>query len=231
VSIARNLEEVRTRIAAAAERVGRAAGAVRLVAVTKTVEPARIAEAVAAGHTLFGENRAQEGLAKVPEVANATWHFIGHLQRNKARKVVESFAMIHSIDSLRLGETLDRLGQERGEPVRGLVQVNVGGEASKEGLEPDELPELLDRLAERPGLQIEGLMTVPPFVGDPDDARPYFQRLGALAREAAEVERRGVTMDELSMGMSHDFEVAIEEGATYVRLGSLIFGARPSFSE
>jgi hypothetical protein len=226
--VADNLAEVRGRIAAACARAGRDPAAVTLVGVTKTVPVPAIRAALDAGLAVLGENRVQEALPKLDELPGARWHFIGELQRNKARRVAERFELIHSVDSLRLGEALARIGEELGRPVSALVEVNVGGEASKAGIEPEELEPLLRGLAGRPGLAIRGLMAVPPPVDDPEDARPYFRRLAELARAAAALGLPGVAMGELSMGMTHDFEVAIEEGATFVRVGTGIFGERTS---
>ena len=224
--VSANLADVQRRIAAACARAGRDPAAVTLVGVTKTVPVPVIRAALDAGLAVLGENRVQEALPKLDELPGARWHFIGALQRNKARRVAGRFELIHSIDSLRLGEALVRIGEELGRPVRALVEVNVGGEASKAGIEPEELEPLLRGLAGRPGLAIRGLMAVPPPVDEPGGARPYFRRLAELARAAAALGLPGVAMDELSMGMTHDFEVAIEEGATFVRVGTGIFGAR-----
>ncbi len=225
-SIAARLAHVHARIAAACVRAGRDPASVTLVGVTKTVGVPAIQAALEAGLQVLGENRVQEALPKLDALPRARWHFIGELQRNKARRVAERFELIHSVDSLRLGETLARIGDELGRPVAALVEVNVGGEASKAGIEPEELEPLLRALAGRPGLALRGLMAVPPPVDDPDEARPFFRRLAGLARAAAALGLPGVAMDELSMGMTHDFEVAIEEGATFVRVGTGIFGAR-----
>ncbi len=224
--VAANLADVLHRIAAACARAGRDPAAVTLVGVTKTVPVPAIRAALDAGLAVLGENRVQEALPKLAELPGARWHFIGELQRNKARRVAEQFELIHSVDSLRLGETLARIGDELGRPVQALVEVNVGGEATKAGIEPEELEPLLRGLAGRPGLAIRGLMAVPPPLDDPEDARPYFRRLAALAHAAGTLALPGIAMDELSMGMTHDFEVAIEEGATFVRVGTGIFGVR-----
>ena len=225
-SLAERLAAVRARIDAAARRVGRDPSGVTLVAVSKTHPAEAVREALAAGQALFGENRVQEAEGKIPLVPGARWHLVGRLQRNKARRAVELFELIHSVDSPRLAETLDRLGQERGRAVEALVEINVGGEASKGGFAPDEFLAALDELAGRPGLLVRGLMTVPPPVADPEEARPYFRRLVALGREAAARALPNVVVEQYSMGMSDDFEVAVEEGATLVRVGTAIFGAR-----
>lgn len=224
--IVARLEEVRRRIARACARAGRDPSSVTLVGVTKTVPVPSIRAALDAGLEVLGENRLQEALPKIAELPRARWHFIGELQRNKARKVSESFEMIHSVDSLRLGETLARIGEERGRTIHALVEVNVGAEETKAGLPPAELAGTLRALSGRPGLAIHGLMAIPPPVDDSEEARPYFRRLAALAREAEGWALPGVTMEHLSMGMTQDFEVAIEEGATFVRIGTAIFGAR-----
>ena len=224
--VAANLADVQRRITAACARAGRDPASVTLVGVTKTVPVPVIRAALEAGLAVLGENRVQEALPKLDELPGARWHFIGELQRNKARRVAERFELIHSVDSLRLGEALARIGEELGRPVHALVEVNVGGEATKAGIEPEDLDPLLRGLAGRPGLAIRGLMAVPPPVDDPEDARPCFRRLAELARGAAALGLPGVSMDQLSMGMTHDFEVAIEEGATLVRVGTGIFGER-----
>ncbi|MFB3818115.1 MAG: YggS family pyridoxal phosphate-dependent enzyme [Candidatus Methylomirabilales bacterium] len=221
--IGKRLAEVQARIRAAAARSGRAPDAVRLVAVSKTVPVARIQEALAAGVTILGENRVQEARDKIRLLPGATWHLIGHLQTNKARLAVGLFALIHSLDSLRLAEELDRHGAQAGKTVRCLVEVNVGGEAQKSGLPAAEVPRLLAAARRLPALSIEGLMAIPPFHPDPEAVRPYFRALRELRERLA---RDGFALPELSMGMSHDFEAAVEEGATMVRVGTAIFGER-----
>ena len=217
IDVASNLAAVRARIAAAAARAGRDAAAVRLVAVSKTQPAERVRAAVAAGVRDIGENYVQEAATKRAAVGgDVRWHLIGHLQRNKAARALELFDLIHSVDSVALAEALARHAAARGAPARALVEVNVGGEASKSGVAPEALPALLERLRD-PSLVIEGLMAVPP-PGSPDEVRDHFRRLRAL-RDAA-------GLRELSMGMTDDFEVAIEEGATMVRIGRAIFGAR-----
>lgn len=226
MTLVERLESVRERIERAALRAGRDAADVQLVAVSKTMSPERVREMVSAGHALFGENRLQDAMTKIPVVEGARWHFIGTLQRNKARAVVEHFAMIHSVDGVKLARSLARLGEERDAPVRALVQVNVGREATKGGVEVDELPEMLDEIAPLRGLAVEGLMAIPPFLDDPEEVRPYFRALAELARVEGARGRPGISMRQLSMGMSGDFEVAIEEGATFVRVGTALFGPR-----
>lgn len=226
--IAERLARVRDRIAAAARRADREPDAVALVGVTKTVEPERIEQAAAAGLTLFGENRVQEALPKVDQLPRLRWHFIGSLQRNKAKQVVGTFEMIHSLDSIRLARAIDRAAADRGLVADVLVQVNVGGEETKSGIEPGEaLAELVREAAHLEHLRIRGLMTIPPFCDDPEAARPFFRRLRAEAEALGRLDLPGLSLGELSMGMSGDFEVAIEEGATMVRVGSAIFGERP----
>jgi PLP dependent protein len=217
IDVAANLAAVRTRIAAAAARAGRPAAGVRLIAVSKTKPVELVRAAVAAGATDVGENYVQEAVAKRAALdAAVCWHLIGHLQRNKAAQALATFDVIHSVDSMALGETLARHAAARAVPARVLVEVNIGGEASKHGVAPAALPALLARLRD-PHLVIEGLMAVPP-PGPPAATRRYFRQLREL-RDAA-------GLRELSMGMTDDFEVAIEEGATMVRVGRAIFGAR-----
>jgi pyridoxal phosphate enzyme (YggS family) len=232
VSIAENVAQVRERIARAAARVHRSADAITLMAVSKTVEPARIHEAYAAGLRIFGENRVQEFEEKsagLSDLKDAEWHLIGHLQSNKAKKAAELFHAVGSVDSLRLAEKLNQAAAESNKRLDVLIEVKVGEEESKAGI-PLDSPELENLLLAAPkvtSLQIRGLMTVPPFTEAPEGARPYFRLLRDLRDKIATRKLPGVQMDVLSMGMSHDFEVAIEEGSTCVRVGSAIFGARP----
>ena len=227
-TIARNLAEVRRRIAAAAARAGRDPAAVGLVAVTKDVPLDAVAAAVASGVTDIGENRYQEARSKIAALAGrpVRWHFIGHLQRNKVKYVVECFNIIHSLDSLELAVEIDRRAQATSGAGRVpvLVEVNVGGEATKFGVAPEGAVELVLRAAALPGLDVQGLMTIAPQAGDPEAARLHFRRLRLLA--AAVPGAGGPVLRHLSMGMSDDFEVAVEEGATLVRVGRAIFGAR-----
>jgi pyridoxal phosphate enzyme (YggS family) len=237
MSIAQNLAVIQERIARAAGRAGRAPGEVQLMAVSKTFSPEAICEAYAAGQRLFGENRVQEFAAKISRLSQlglysaasgATWHFIGHLQSNKSAKAVEVFDAVDSLDSLRLAERLNAAARQRGRTLPVLIELNLGGEQSKTGLSPDspEVEEILQAAPRLDRLQITGLMTVPPYTEDPEDARPYFRRLRQIRDSIAARNLPGVHMDQLSMGMSHDFEVAIEEGSTCVRLGTAIFGRR-----
>lgn len=226
-SISQNLALVQERIAAAAAKSGRRPEDICLVAVTKTVPPERIKEALAAGVQHIGENRVQEAAAKVESIpAGVTWHLIGHLQRNKAKQAIQIFDLIHSLDSLRLAKMLQKRAKELERTVNCLVEVNVAGEESKHGIIPDQLLPLLRQVSLLPQLSVRGLMTVAPYVKDPEEVRPIFRQLREMAHEIDKLKLPGVSMEELSMGMSGDFEVAIEEGATMVRVGSAIFGAR-----
>jgi PLP dependent protein len=231
VSIADNLVRVRERIEAAVRRTGRNPEEVSLMAVTKTFPPERIREAYAAGLRLFGENRVQEFAGKaeaVRDLAGAEWHMIGHLQTNKTAKAAELFSAIDSVDSVRLAEKLDSAAENEAKRLPVLIEVNVGGETAKSGVDPDsgELEEILQAAPHLSHLQVRGLMTIPPFSEDPQRSRPYFRRLRELRDQIAARQLPSVAMDVLSMGMSHDFEVAIEEGSTCVRIGTAIFGER-----
>jgi PLP dependent protein len=232
MSIADNVARIRERIARAASRVRRNADSITLMAVSKTVEPERIKQAYAAGLRVFGENRVQEFTEKVAalsEMEAAQWHLIGHLQSNKAKKAAELFHAIDSVDSLRLAERLNQSASESGKKLEALIEIKVGEEESKAGIPLDspELETLLRAAPQLESLQIRGLMTVPPFTENPEGARMYFRLLRDLRDTIVARKLPGVEMDVLSMGMSHDFEVAIEEGSTCVRVGTAIFGARP----
>lgn len=221
-SIGHNLEEVRRRITEAAERSGRDPGEIKLVAVSKTHPPDVLQEALDAGATVLGENKVQEAERKIPDVGRdaAEWHLIGHLQSNKARKAVQLFDVIHSIDSVKLAERLERIcDEEDRDELSVLVQVDLAGEETKSGIPESELPELIDLLAACQHLKLIGMMVLPPFFDDPETTRPYFKRL-------REIRDRLVPGGELSMGMSNDYEVAVEEGSTMVRVGTAIFGER-----
>jgi len=223
-TIRERLAAVRRRIEAAAGRSGRAAASVTLVAVSKTMPVEAIREAVAAGVTILGENRVQEARDKIEALAGAVeWHLIGHLQTNKAKLAVGLFDRIHSLDSIRLAHELERHAGEAGRRVRCLVQVNVGGEEQKNGASESEVRPLLEAASRLPHILVEGLMAIPPFLSDSEAVRPFFRRLRVLRDELA---RDGFPLPDLSMGMTQDFEVAIEEGATLVRVGTAIFGPR-----
>ncbi|MBI3127505.1 MAG: YggS family pyridoxal phosphate-dependent enzyme [Candidatus Tectomicrobia bacterium] len=230
-SLNERLESVRARIAAAARRAGRRPEEVRLVAVSKTRPPERVAEAIHAGVEIIGENRVQEArdkrLAMDPALAGrAQWHLIGSLQRNKARQVIGLFDMVETVDSLPLAEELARRAEASGAaPLRVLLQVNTGEESQKGGAAPAALPGLLEGASRLEALRVEGLMCIPPLGRAPEESRPHFRLLRKLRDEA---QGRGfASLRELSMGMSGDFELAIEEGATFVRIGTAIFGPRP----
>jgi pyridoxal phosphate enzyme (YggS family) len=232
MSIAENIADVRSRIAAAAARVKRNPDSITLMAVSKTVEPERIRQAYEAGLRVFGENRVQEFAEKAPRLADlkdARWHLIGHLQSNKARKAAELFAAVDSVDSLRLAEKLNQAAEEAGKTLAVLIEIKVGAEETKHGIPLDspELEDLLRGAAKLEHLQVRGLMTVPPYTEDPEGARSYFRCLRDLRDQIAARKLPRIEMGVLSMGMSHDFEVAIEEGSTCVRVGTAIFGARP----
>ncbi len=222
---AENLRAVRMDIAESEQRSGRAAGSVELVAVSKTHPPEAIRLAVEAGQLLFGENRIQEAKAKIPELpAKLRWHLIGHLQRNKIRQGLPLFEMIHSVDSLELVVEIQRIAGELGLFPRVLLQVNVAGESSKFGFAPERLLSEVERISHAERVQVEGLMTIPPLAPNPENSRRYFVQMRQL-RDRLEKEFR-FPLPHLSMGMSGDYRVAIEEGATLVRVGTAIFGER-----
>jgi pyridoxal phosphate enzyme (YggS family) len=220
------LEAVRARIDRAAARAGRARGSIRLIGVTKGVAPERVRQAVELGVTELGENRVQEAEAKIAAVGRsaAVWHLIGPLQRNKAGRALELFDQVQTVDRAELADALARRAQAAGRVLPVLVEVNVAQEASKFGVAPEGLEALLEVISQLPGLAPRGLMTVGPRVDRPEDARATFAALRALQGRARAA--TGLTLDELSMGMSDDFEVAVEEGATMVRIGSALFGPR-----
>jgi PLP dependent protein len=228
-ALAAGLERIKERIAAAAEGAGREPGDVRLVVVSKEVDSDRVRQAVAAGATDIGENRAQELERKVAELADLPaqprWHFIGTLQRNKVRTVAGTVSLIHSVDSVALGEAIAARASELGIEQDVLIQVNVAGEASKHGVDPEGAWGVVASLAERRGIRVRGLMTIAP-AGPPAEARAAFAGLREL-RDRLRSELGGGSLEELSMGMTADFEIAIEEGATIVRIGTAIFGDRP----
>jgi PLP dependent protein len=246
MSIAENIAGIRARIATAAKRAGRNPNEIALMAVSKTKPADKIKEAFEAGQRLFGENRVQEFAEKHAELAAASpseaavqvcdvfnlakaeFHLIGHLQSNKAAKAAELFDAVDSVDSVKLTERLNAAAEKAGKKLRVLIEVNVGGEEQKEGVAPDseELEAILRAAARLPNLELRGLMTVPPATDDPEGARPYFRALRELRDKIAARNLPGTSMRELSMGMSHDFEVAVEEGSTCVRVGTAIFGER-----
>jgi hypothetical protein len=224
--IAKNLEEVRARLSAAARRAGRDPGAVRLVAVSKTVPVELLRQALTAGQKIFGENYLQEAQRKVAALGpGVSWHFVGHLQTNKAKGAVALFELIHSVDRLRLAQALNEAAAKIGKVQDILLQVNLAGEESKSGAAPAAVPGLIEQIRLLPHLRLQGLMTMPPFFDDPEAARPFFQALREL-RDRLEQNGLG-PLPELSMGMTGDFEVAVAEGATLVRIGTAIFGPRP----
>jgi pyridoxal phosphate enzyme (YggS family) len=234
VLISDSVAAVRERIAEAAQRAGRDASEISLMAVSKTQPAEYIREAYDAGVRLFGENRVQEFAGKAEalrDLAGAEWRMIGHLQTNKAVKAAELFTGVDSVDSLRLAERLNVSARGLGKKLAVLIEINVGGEAAKSGIaaESEELQELLEGAAALEHLQFRGLMTVPPFTEDPQQARPYFRKLRELRDQIAARALPGVRMQELSMGMSHDFGVAIAEGSTCVRVGTAIFGERAKY--
>jgi hypothetical protein len=227
ISIADNLERVRKQIADAAAKSGRSADDVELVAITKTHPAEKVREAIEAGQTLFGESRVQEARAKIPEMASAIrWHFVGHLQKNKIRHALPLFEMFHSIDSLALAQDMNRIAEEEGMHPRVLLEVNVAGEGSKFGFAPDKLREQMEELLVLPRLSILGLMTIPPLAEEADASRKHFVALREL-RDRLQTEFR-VDLAQLSIGMTNDFPIAVEEGATLVRVGTAIFGNRKS---
>jgi hypothetical protein len=231
VSIAENVARVLERIATACSGTGRDPDSIRLMAVSKTHPASAIIEAFDAGIRLFGENRVQEFAEKSDALRGipAEFHLIGHLQTNKANKAAELFRGIDSLDSLKLAEKLNAAAAKAGKKLPVLLEINVGGEAAKSGFDPDapELQDLLQSAHSLSALEIRGLMTIPPHTEDREGARPYFQRLREMRDALVRQKLSAISMEELSMGMSHDFEVAVEEGSTCVRIGTAIFGQRP----
>ena len=227
--LAAQLAHVRAQIQAAALKCGRLPEEVRLIAISKTHPGSLVRAAIELGATDFGENRVQEAELKINEVGRnaARWHLVGHLQANKARRAVQLFDVVHSLDSLELARRLDRLCDEEGrERLDVLIQVDLGHEETKAGIAEDELPSLIGGLKELKRIALVGLMTLPPFFDDPEQARPFFRRLRELRDELAIQGAFGERKGELSMGMTNDFAVAIEEGATMIRVGTAIFGQR-----
>lgn len=226
-SIAENIAGIRRRLNAAAARAGRDPDSVRLMAVSKTVEPDRVRQAIGAGITLLGENYVQEAREKIPVIGHGVeWHMIGHLQTNKVKYVVNLFDWIHSVDRLELAQELDKRAGQNSRTLKVMIEVNVSGEASKSGAEPSQVLELVRQIAALPHLQVRGLMTMPPYSDQPETSRPFFIELRRLRDDIARTALPNISMDELSMGMTDDFEVAIEEGATIIRVGRAIFGER-----
>ncbi|WP_227767070.1 YggS family pyridoxal phosphate-dependent enzyme [Zhaonella formicivorans] len=225
--IAANLAEVKKKIIASAERVGRDPAEIKLIAVTKTVGIPQMLEAIEAGVTAIGENRVQEINRKFPELHKPVeWHLIGHLQTNKVKYIIDKVALIHSLDSLSLAEEISKRARQAGKEMPVLVQVNVAEEESKHGLKLGETEAFIRNVANLDGLRISGLMTMAPLVEDPEEARPVFRRLRLLSEELRAKAIPGIELRYLSMGMTNDFEVAIEEGANLIRIGTAIFGAR-----
>lgn len=212
------------KIEKATRKVGRDPNEVKLVAVSKTVEASRVREAIEAGVSILGENYVQEAQKKIEELGRpVSWHFIGHLQSNKAKYAVRLFDMIHSVDSLSLAEELNRRAEQANQVIKVMVEVNLSKEATKFGTDEEMVLNLANRIQNLKHLSLEGLMTMPPYFDSPEMSRPYYIELRKLKERMA---REGILMKELSMGMSNDFEIAIEEGATYVRVGTAIFGSR-----
>lgn len=226
--VARRINEILTRVAEAALRSGRNADDVRLMAVTKTVPPETIEAAILAGQMFFGENYVNEARDKINFLADRypsiTWHLIGHLQTNKAGPAIDLFNCIETLDSIKLAAVLDSKARMRGKKQSVFIQVNIGNDPAKYGIPPQNIDKFLNELAVFPHLEVSGLMTITPWADDPEDARPWFKALRELRDRASD--KTGIFIKDLSMGMSHDFETAIEEGATIVRVGTAIFGPR-----
>ena len=227
--ISENLAQIKRRILDASTRTGRSSSDVRLLAVSKEQNNMIVAEGIGAGMTLFGENKIQEARSKIEIFGRnrLEWHFIGRLQKNKIKFIFDLFDLIHSVDSLALAKAIHKKAQDLGSCMPILLQVNVSGEKSKLGMDPHDLPEEIKKMAKLEGVKIKGLMTIPPYSTNPENSRKYYTRLRQLRDLCSNLEIRGVQLDELSMGMSNDFEVAIEEGATLVRIGTELFGPRP----
>ncbi|MGO8676399.1 MAG: YggS family pyridoxal phosphate-dependent enzyme [Limisphaerales bacterium] len=225
MDLAENLEAIQRRMAAACARVGRSPGTVALIAVSKGQPPEAVAEAARLGLTLFGENKVQEAKAKIPLCPGRLhWHLIGHLQTNKCRDAVGMFEMIQSVDSLHLAEEINQRAEQAAKTIPILLEVNVAGEASKSGYSPERLLAEFSQINALPRLEIHGLMSVPPWTPNPEKTRPLFRQLRELKDQCEQ--RLGAPLPSLSMGMTGDFEVAIEEGATMVRIGTGLFGPR-----
>ena len=226
MDLSENLSAIQQRIAAACARAGRDPRTVTLIAVTKSQPPELVSEAARLGLTLFGENKVQEAKAKIPLCpGRLRWHMIGHLQTNKCRDAVELFEMIQSVDSLGLAQEINKRAEQAAKTMPILLEVNAAGEASKFGYRPQQLLAELSQINALPRLEIHGLMTMPPWTPDPEKARPAFRQVRDLKGQCEQV--LGAPLPHLSMGMTGDFEVALEEGATMVRIGTALFGARP----
>ena len=223
-SVRENLLRVRERIERAAQKAGRDPKEINLVAVSKTVEVARIKEAIEAGVSILGENYVQEAQGKIEAIGRpVSWHFIGHLQSNKARYAVRLFDVVHSTDSIPLAEELNRRAEQEDRVIKVMIEVNLSKEATKFGTDEERVSNLAKRIQELPHLSLEGLMTMPPYFDSPEMSRPYYTALRELKERMG---KEAIPMQALSMGMSNDFEIAIQEGATYVRIGTAIFGPR-----
>ena len=232
--ISENLVQVKRCIIEAAKRAGRDPSGVRLLAVTKEQSDATVAKGIQAGMTLLGENKVQEASGKIEAFGRKNgleWHFIGRLQKNKVKFIFDLFDLIHSVDSLALAEAIHKKAQKIGSCMPILLQVNISGEKSKLGIDPLDLPREIRKFAKLEGVKISGLMTIPPFDRDPETSRPYYARLRELRDTCSSLNIPRICLDELSMGMSNDYEVAIEEGATLVRVGTGLFGPRPSLGK
>jgi hypothetical protein len=225
--ISSNINAIKQKIAAAAQRAGRDPLSIKLMAVTKTVEPERIGTAIEAGLTMLGENYVQEAKDKITIIGDrAQWHMIGHLQTNKAKYAVKLFDYVHSVDRLELAQELDKRAGQINRKLNVLIEVNVSKEESKSGTEKTQALELVRQVAHFPNLAVRGLMTMAPYSDNPENSRPYFKALRDLRDDINRANIAGISMEELSMGMTDDFEVAIEEGATIIRVGRAIFGKR-----
>ena len=232
--ISENLVQVKRCIIEAAKRAGRDPSGVRLLAVTKEQSDATVAKGIQAGMTLLGENKVQEASGKIEAFGRKNgleWHFIGRLQKNKVKFIFDLFDLIHSVDSLALAEAIHKKAQKIGSCMPILLQVNISGEKSKLGIDPLDLPREIRKFAKLEGVKISGLMTIPPFDRNPETSRPYYARLRELRDTCSSLNIPRIYLDELSMGMSNDYEVAIEEGATLVRVGTGLFGRRPSLGK
>ena len=224
-TLTHSIAEVEKKISAACLRAGRTREKIQLIAVTKTIPVERIQEAIREGLTHFGENYIQEAQKKIETISQGTWHFIGHLQKNKARQAVKLFSMIETLDSPGLARELNRQAVNLKDPLQVLIQINEAGEDTKSGLTPEQVPSLLEESPAWPALRIRGLMTVPPYDPDPEKSRAWFHSLFQW-RDRWQAQFPSIDLSQLSMGMSHDFDVAIEEGATIIRVGTALFGPR-----